>query len=634
MEDDLRVNVGLDTTGFNQGVASMKRGFASFSDAMSSSMIRAARGVHEAESMFNRLDLAQITTQQSLDSLHRAQERYNDAVANFGESSDQARKAADELKHAHEQLDKAQMRSEMSAGLVAIQSMQLAAKIPTAVTALTALTAAEWNATTAAAAFESTITLGVGAVSIIAGIAAVTAAMHGYSETAFDAAGTTANLATLNRDYAAAMGEATKAKRLYDQTVAQGSDDIVRAMAQRSLDDAERKVTDTRAALITAQLAAQDSASSFLFAEDQKARVAAKDEYTIREQLKGTAQIMEENRKRLSHVPEGATEAQIAGWKKAYAEAESYSVNLKSTLADIESSRTKAAEDARLAVENQAKGLRDSLSMGLADYGVHLAALSAQTLGSLSALEGPMGTLAAQVAAVQKQEDGLVAAALRSSEALRNQATITRKKGETTDDFKARLLSMGFAEEQITGIVTDATKAFSLQTDAMAEGAAAMSGGSSGSRGGPQMDPLAAFLEANKVSLLSGTLGLNPNSEIFKHRLQAFDPDKVAKWLEGTLDMGQEGNARAMTDTGLLGRKDAFSKAAQNLLMGLPANQWDSILSLLGVKGMDVGNLNLSRNYAAGPSGNTVVVQQGAIVVKGQQADELLRSLQRIGVRA
>lgn len=142
--------------------------------------------------MFNMLESAYMRQQMAMLMLENSQERYNKTVEKYGENSEEARQAAKELEMQQNYLNMANMRSNVSLGLMitnlALQSNLLEKTTLTTIarTAATALaTAADWahvaalkikNILMAAASFGTSIPFQLGAAAAVGvGLGALTA---------------------------------------------------------------------------------------------------------------------------------------------------------------------------------------------------------------------------------------------------------------------------------------------------------------------------------------------------------------------------------------------------------------------------------------------------------------------------
>ncbi|MCA1810482.1 MAG: hypothetical protein LC623_00525 [Halobacteriales archaeon] len=664
-DEDLQVKVALDLSGFNQGVDGMKRGVRSFSDALTASMMSSARSVEEASRLFTRLDLAQISTTQSMDSMRAAQDRYSDAIARFGANSTQARKAAQDLERAHISLDKAQIRAEMSMGLVAVQSLQLATKAPAAVAALRALTAAEWNAATAAAAFANVVTLGAAAVGVVAGFTAIKSAMDGIGESTDR---TTESLIAFNSAGADARLEATRLRLQQLKSEIEGLKDDIDFKGWGDWPNFGDNPKNREK--LQSLYAEQSRLMSGLSGQEQGASDLHKhlaDEWIATEQERRietsgtlaeiTARIVEYQRtvseakaKLVSPVDEKAR----ADLSKTLDDAERHMDVLTRKAGQMNEAQSKS-------IIEQSKALQDSLSSGMNDFGVNLQKLSIATLTELSRIEGPLGALAGRLENVKGAEYSLAAEALKSSKALRDQTEITADKSEATSEFHKRLLDLGFTESDIAARVDATGRALRAQADATRDAASAtasassMPGANFRTREGVEYDGLTAFLEANKHNIVSLMTGFTAGSYSNNANASLFDGAAIADALMGRTAGNERGNPAQIfaggPNTDARARLQDIIKSL--VLANAPATQWDSLLKQAGVPGFAHGfdgivrgpslflagehgaeRVQVGRPGASDAKGTTVVFQPGSIIVNGAKADDLMRELRRLGVTA
>lgn len=112
------------------------------------------------------------------------------------------------------------------------------------------------------------------------------------------------------------------------------------------------------------------------------------------------------------------------------------------------------------------------------NLGVDLGRLGPAALDALGTLSPQLAELAARTDTAAQMEEELATKILASTNpALREQLSVTRQKGETTDDFRKRLVALGYKEEELAGKLDDTTESFSLQTQATQQAAAAIGGG-------------------------------------------------------------------------------------------------------------------------------------------------------------
>jgi hypothetical protein len=620
MADDLKVGVSIDTSQFESGLASMRRGINGFGSDLVRAMNSGRRAVSDAAQILNRLDLAQVTVQQSIERVNKAQERYAEAVAKSGPASEAAGKAAEDLAKAQDALDQAQQRSALSAGLVVAQSAQLAARLPAAVAGMRALATAQITAATAAGALSSAMTMGAAAIGIVAGIAAIKAAIdsaatsYEFAEQKAAEWGTAQMLAALKSREAALMAEETSVTdyNLFDPRTW--------ASSSRSLNEIQQDLRNVRGDVLQNEFAitqaVRESANAFLEAEDIKAQVAAKNEPVIRAQLAKTLEDITNARAAL--LDPFTPTADLAGLQKSYSDAVSNAERLKAALTEL-------ATEAQRGIEAQAQATRNALTNGLQGLAVNLQALSANALASLSALDGPLAGLAAGLAATKAQESLLATAALKSSKALRDQAEITADKDETTEEFHKRLLDLGFAEEEIAKRVDETGRALLRQTEATNKAASAadrasgnwrsgvMEGTGNSFGGGHDIGGhgapgskfgLQAFLEVNRENLISKLYGFPLGSfEYNVNNGKLFNSAGIMNLLRGQGERDSTDNIVGARTFNMPGFKDLVK---QLILTTAPATQWDSMLKELGVphfaNGFD-GVVNRASLFVAGEAG-------------------------------
>lgn len=653
-EDDITVKVNLDATGFQQGVAGVRGGVDDISRSISRMASNARRSVADAANIFTRLDLAQIAVQQSTDRVAQAQEAYNNAVGKFGAGSAEAIKASYEFEKAQDALAQAHQRSQLSMALVGAQSVQLAGRVPAAVSALVALRTSATGAAFAMGVFNTTITLGAAAIGIAAGIAALSSVMTGFGA---DAAATGNQVRDLRQQSESLRHEWEEASKL-DLNPFDGS---------KNARQLREELVRTNQALRTAMQDAVAHASQFIKAEDLKAELAAKNEAVVRSEALKTAKTIEDLRARLTGK-EYTEPGKLLDLEKEFSDASEYAARLTGIIQTIEDEKVRAADAAQRAIEDQTKALQDTMSQGLSAWGVNLQNLSVTTLSTLSALDGPLGQLAGRMQSLKGEEEAFAASALRSSKALRDQAEITADKDETTEHFIKRLETLGYTEAEIAFRVDETGRALRRQADATRDAADAAAGLSSGGFGGGGMnlmgsDPLAMFLEANKMHLMKKQFG-----HVTGSMEGNWDSGVIAKFLrnEDIGDMAPAAWARSFVKGKGGKNTSGFINSLLQLIMMMPSQQWDGFLSQIGgnflklpgitgfahgfegiitspglfkagehgPESIEVRPLALDHGRHGGNAGNTFVFPPGSIVISGQQANDLLRHLQRLGVKA
>jgi hypothetical protein len=404
--------------------------------------------------VLTRLDLVQITVQQSADRVREAQQKYAEAIGQFGAASSQAINANRDLDQAQQNATKSNLRARLSYVLVAGDIVTMAAGIPRALAALSALRTALMSSAIAGATMNITLTAGVAAVGIVAGLAAVYVAMGN-----------------------SAGGAADKLGELADQQarLSKTNSDAVLADAEKSQQRMVLEASTEKAILANHQA----------FFARRKADLEAEHD-SLLETVKAGADdrvtALQTEQNRLLHVMEEAA----ARMNRAHAAQSGnvYSPNLLAETADAE----RAFADAAFAAEQNQKALdkvalssdeagaaqkrlseidRDltentaNASRAQADYADRLAAIWANTRqlvsGSLQGLGIDTNQLTQQVMLdfyrlggasedmikplldVADAEGKFRAAALELHPELFNQIEAQRKKGESNEELAARL---------------------------------------------------------------------------------------------------------------------------------------------------------------------------------------------------
>jgi len=471
--------------------------FEEFAKSLSTSATELEHGM----SMMTRLDLVQLTVDQRTQALTSAQEKYNEAVAKYGPSSQQAEQAARALTTAQDGLDKANMRAELSLGLVAAQSIQMATTaIPETIAAFEALTAAEGAAAVAASMLEVAMTAGVAAIGIVAGITAVSAAIGGMGDAASDATGKVDMLADAEGKLARAStfsGEAAR-KSVSDASAAS---EAAYQVALSQLGAFENKASEAhrRLAAIDQPGVANDVLLRYKkdaadadrdLAAAQQNLTRAENDMTLAHHAAAQQYIADDNLRvletkgSLEEVNKAILEHQaFIDQTRAYLRNDDVSDSTRASdeqyiqeqevivraLTDRKDALTQAAEQTAASEKAAAAATAQAWESALGSVNLNLSTLSTSILHQAATTGGELGVLASQVLGVRDSEDQTLESVLRNSEALRNQATITRQKGETTEEFKKRLEAMGYSEADVESQVTDTTKSFSLQIQATKE---------------------------------------------------------------------------------------------------------------------------------------------------------------------
>lgn len=136
---------------------------------------RATQVIERGYGIMTRLDLTQISLQQSTERVRVAQEKFNEAVAKGGPASEGAVQASRELEAAQAALEKTQLRARLSYVLIAGDLVGMAAQVPRAVAALTALRSAQTAATVSSVGLQAALNPLAGAAVAVGVVAAMVA---------------------------------------------------------------------------------------------------------------------------------------------------------------------------------------------------------------------------------------------------------------------------------------------------------------------------------------------------------------------------------------------------------------------------------------------------------------------------
>lgn len=160
---------------------------------------RSGRGLTSAMGsamgMMTQLQLVEITVSHASDRVRVAQERYTRALKEFGPGTEEAVTAQRELASATDALDKAQIRAKGSAVLIGLQVGSMVLQLPAAIRSVAALAATLRAAAVSGGLMNITLTSGVAALGIVAGIALFTLAVNKMTSATEDGA-------VANQDYA------------------------------------------------------------------------------------------------------------------------------------------------------------------------------------------------------------------------------------------------------------------------------------------------------------------------------------------------------------------------------------------------------------------------------------------------
>lgn len=498
---DIRINVDAEDSSagtLNQAAQNIERvgqsaqratgGLQSFAD----SAAHGAREVEHAMSMLTRLDLVQITLEQSSDRVANAQERYNEALAKYGAESSQAKAASQELERAQANLEKANLRAELSIGLVATQSLQMAVgAIPQLRNALAALTASTTTAAAASATLNIAMTAGVAAISITAGILAVKTAMDGLTSStdgatnslqAFSQAGADARLEATKQRIAAIKEEVGK---LEEKIAFKGWEDWPNwgdnPKNREKLEALYQEMSDLSGGLTALEGSAgrshQDMMDDWIAAEKQRSTETTGSLAEVEASMQHYQQVAEAARATLASPVDASTRA----------EAGAALTDAMEHLDDLGDRHKEIVESA----EAEANHLAQTWGSALQGIGVNFSNMTREGIAAVAALGGGLGAFAEKALLARDAEMDLAKQAVSAGGALFDQLTITNKKGQTTEELAA---SLGITAEQeaslraegrwtTEGLISQ-TEAAKRLTDANAQVASSISGDPGGFSGG------------------------------------------------------------------------------------------------------------------------------------------------------
>lgn len=599
MPDDIVVKVGLDADGYLRGVRDMQ----GRTDDLQRSLSRLASGVSSQVSQgmnaLTRLDLVQITTQQSAERLARAERDRNTAIAEFGPVSEQAVAASKELEAAKVAEEKANLRARMSYVLITADMVTLAAKLPATINQLHATAAAA----RAAAAGMTTMQLATAALGAsIAGIAVILGGMAAFKE--------------------------------YEDRTRRG------ATATEELRLAEERLATTREranrAGLFGSVILQNMADGW--------NKAAGDSF-----LRMPSALDD-----ISDAQERVNEAQEA-------------VDLEKAIQDSQDKAKADAEAAKAANEfaQAQQRLVSATTSGFSSLGINLSSFSLGFQEQMLANAGVSQEFIASLRPIVDVEKMLQGASGETGKALREQAAITAHKDETTAEFHDRLIALGFAEEEIKKRIDETGRALLSQADAtrIASQATAqrtagssMPGANFRTNYGGELFGLDAFLEANKNNIVAQLTGHAAGSYMGNINAGRFNGQAIADVLRGRTMGNEIGNVAGYFVSNEQQKAQLREILKRLITAAAPASQWDSLLNEARIPGFAHGFDGIVRGpslFMAGEHGperlsvrpvagdhegsssnTTVVFQPGSIVVKGNQADELMRTLRRMGVGA
>lgn len=640
MPEDLTIRLGLDASGFLNGINSVERNTQTLSQSLAKMATTAQRQIESGFSIMTRLDLVQITVEQSAKRVADAQEKYNQALREFGPHSEQAIAANKELTNATEAQEKAQLRARLTYVLIAGDVVALTAQMPKLVTQVRALTAAQ----TATAASGVAMAGSLGALTVgLAGVASLayvgSLAWKGYAADQEKATDTAEGL----------VAEIERLQGVAKAAAADPGQNMFGDYGANKAAQAEARIAELRERQRSGWIALSED---FFGAERRKADIAAGSESAIRAELDKTLASMQATAAQMGTAADrGEFDALGRKWQALSADAQGYEKQLDAITSKQESE------------------LSTSLTQGLRGMGITVAAFSQAFQDDLLIAAGVSEEFVAKMRPLVDVEEMLKNAAGEAGAALRAQAEITAKKDETTADFIARLRELGFTEDEIKNRV-DATgrslRSQAQMTDKATEALIRFNG--TGPNGAVSQAPnLLDIIQSNKDFILKQTLGSmketsGPHAGKQKYRghmyeywADHFNAENILGLFDGSYTGGTGANAMVPGMT-----KASLQPILTRLIQANSGSwDWDKMLRQLGVTqlahGMD-GIVRKPTLFMAGEQGPEHVVARplvrgsitqggggvtiyGGVHVNAPQArngrevsDALMRELRSLGV--
>lgn len=375
-----------------------RRGQASARD-LGSAFDASGAAIGRAMGLMARMDLVQLTLQGSTERLTNAEERYQDALREHGPMSEQAANASRQLDAALRDVEKTQVKAQLSAALVGLEVANLIAQLPRGARAAREYASGIAAAVGQMSAFRIIATGGLALVAVAGGLLAARELMRGFS-------GDTKAATEQVRSLMDAEVAAQQAKAAFQQGQRGVTDPFIRAAA--GVDDPFGPLKEHYRGLV-------------LTANDALAELPLLSEVLTseKERLQG---IHQANSNVISGI--AASYEFLASKHQEMVERVN---SLQPRIADpliAESERLVAAVEKQLDTVGQWKAGLDELA-GAGDLAPGLAAA--------------LDKLAHELFLAGKGEAEFHAAARKNIPVLFDQMSVTKKKGETTEDLVKRL---------------------------------------------------------------------------------------------------------------------------------------------------------------------------------------------------
>lgn len=603
MTDDINIKINLDSSAYTAGVARAQRSTESLVQSYARLGNDAAQYIGRFYRAMDRLDISTLAVTQSTKRVGEAQAAYTAAVNDFGQGSKKALDAHKDLIEAKDAQERAERRLLTSQAMVLADMGTLVARAPKTIAAIRGIAAAH---TATAGAQAASTAAGVGSLAALGGVAAVVVAAAGaYKLYEFNVKQSTEAVMELNgvQKFIADNTPNIEGPAWLTKGFTGGAP--LGTNFGKYRDSAIQEKQEAGFPYIAA-------AEDFFANEERKAKIAALHEPTIRAELEKTRLEMDKIAASMAS-PESvaAFEELKVKWQNLSKEATGYELSLK------------GIEAAQL--NTQMSVLVSQTRSAFQGLGIDLSSFSVGFQEQMLANAGVSQSFIESLRPVVDVEKMLKNASGETGKALREQASITAHKDETTAQFHDRLIALGFAEEDIKARIDETGRALLAQAAAtqMAAGATGGLTGSLGKVGGYNgalgNNPIATLLGLYKGDFL-GELWNMPAGYDFSRWAMQYDPNGIASTLlSGENGVGKVGVGAYTGDVGSETRSKALQAIEKIVLKHTPSNQWDSLLRSIGTRG--VANEKM------------VVIQPGAINVQGTKAEALLRELQRLGVR-
>lgn len=427
--DELRVLISGDNRGLKRAVDESDRSLNRFEEttgrvgrgggfAQAATMAdRMGGAINRAMGIMTRLDLVQITLEQSAERVRQAQEKYTAAVEEFGQHSTKAVEAQRQLEAAQAAGEKANIRARASYILVSAEVVSMGAMAVRAASGMGVFAGSMVGATVAARGLRLAL-LGTGIGALVVGLGFLLERMNSVRDTTSD---------LVSRNQAAEDSEKRVAAAIDEGSVA-----IRDQIAER----------EANLALLNRQMRDQEN-----FLKQIQARDARGENDLPLVGLKFTPdQDMEGGQVSFQVLPDvGTVEAELKRLTEEFGATDEAVKKLKASLESV-------------TFDEIARAL-GSAGVGLADFTV---AQQALILGS----EG-LDELGPRYVEALNREDEMLARIIANNPEIINRMSIVLRYGETLDELAGRLKFQPELEAELRASGQLTTEGLITQADAM-----------------------------------------------------------------------------------------------------------------------------------------------------------------------